>query len=386
MIGLRSGMHWNQEGAAAAVARLWRQGALQAPRAPSWRAALCICLLIGLWLPHSRARAAALVLEAELPTEIRGCVALEQLQLAYQRALAAHGGNPAAASPLHVSVRSTPGPVPDTLRLEVTASTESREPGRRELETHAPGMRELGMRELQVHASDCSALADAMGLVLALLARDSPASDSTSPELAPTPKPTPKAVPEPKPEPEPEPKLNPPHIEHVALSAGIGAIFGVLPSAALALQLQAATPSERLSLRVKAAMLLPREKHLAEGVIEARSYELGLEVCSGVKLPGWPRLALRACAGPRLGLIYARGRDFLVHNQRQREFLLYVGLSPEAALRLGGATWLQLGAGSAVALIRPHFEVERMAGKGLLALETPAVLRAEVSLSLVQIF
>ena len=375
-------------------------------RAARWNATLlCVGLITGL-LPSSTASASALVLDAELPPEIRSCVTADQLQAAYQHALAAHGGETAAALTLHVTVRSSPGPSPQTLRLEVTAAADPRALGTPERTSHESDKRPLGTRELQVHESDCHALADAIGLVLALLARDGAASvppltsepepgsprrtgPPASAELEPgSPRGTiPRASAELEPRTPALPSASPPASrKHLALGAGAGAISGVLPAAAFALQLQAATPGELLSLRVKVGMLLPRKKRLAEGVIEARSYELALEACAGLPWPSWPRLALRACAGPALGLIYAQGRDFLVQNQSQREVLLYFGLLPEVALRLGSATWLQLAAGGAVALIRPHFEVERAAGKGILALKTPALLRAELSLSLLQIF
>lgn len=131
---------------------------------------------------------------------------------------------------LRVAVQSDAGSEPDTQLLKLTASAAGRA---------------LGSRELQVRAADCHALPEALALVLALLARDAApalplpaaaqATDTSEPRAKPTREPAPR--------------------EQIALAAGAGAFFGVLPSAALALQLQAATPGELLSLRLKAGML-----------------------------------------------------------------------------------------------------------------------------------
>jgi hypothetical protein len=327
--------------------------------------------------PRAQAEPGEIILAAELPAPLAGCVTGEQLNDSYRRALAAYGGGegPSGRVQLQAAVTSRPGAQAGTILLQIAAFNADAA---------------LGTRELPVRTDDCAALPDALGLVLALLARDAapappaapvsaaPASAAASSSLQPS------AAEQtaPRPQRPPAPARSP----HVALGIAAGAVFGVLPSAALALQLQAATPGDRLSLRLKAGLLWPQEHSLAEGFIQTRSYELALELCGGLQWPGWSRLWLRLCAGPRVGVMHGRGRDFGVQNLSASEPLVHLGLTPELALRLASGTWLQLGAGAALAIMRPRFQVAVDGGRRIVELPHPALLRGELGMSIVQIF
>jgi hypothetical protein len=330
----------------------------------------CLCAIALLCSGVGLARAqpdAALTLEAELPPALQPCVTAAAVDASYRRALAAHGGERTAA-PLRARVLSEPGAEPNSWLLQVSLFSAG----------HASGSRQLPVR-----SEDCQALPDALGLVLALLTRAAPVPQ---PEVAPSPQPSAADVAPPPAAPAEPAEPAEPATEHIALG-GVASLFtGVLPASAFGLHLMAASPAEGPSLRLKVGLLWPQTHALAEGQIEARSYELTTEACMGVRLPSWPRLAVRLCVGPRFGLMYARGRDFGVENQAARKFLMYVGALPELALRLGGNTWLQLAAGAAVALVRPRFLVGLARGRQVVELADPAVFRSELTLSVVQIF
>jgi hypothetical protein len=171
----------------------------------------------------------------------------------------------------------------------------------------------------------------------------------------------------------------------VELSAAAQALFGVLPHSALALQLRAATVWKPVSLRLAAAVLWPQTLQVAEGSIRWQSYELALEACSSALQPvSW--LALRLCTGPRVGFMLARSQDFALQTKGAGVTLLYLGVGPEASFRLGPATWLQLGAGIAVALLRPQFFVGIDGGERVRVFDEPTLMRGELGLSLAEIF
>jgi len=289
--------------------------------------------------PRARAEASQIALSAELPAQLAGCVTSAQLNDSYQRALGAYGGDDAAKDmQLRAAVTGRAGADAGTTLLQIAAFDADRP---------------LGTRELPVRTDDCAALPDALGLVLALMTRDAPQPQPASSAAPPAPaevQAPPLAAAAARPA-KPQPNA------HVALGIAAGAVFGVLPSGALSLQLQAATPGERFSLRLKAGLLWPQEIALAEGFIEMRSYELGVDVCAGLPWPGWPRLRLRLCGGPRVARMVGRGREFNVDNLSANEWAVYFGLAPELAVRLASATWLQLGAGAGLAVVRPRFQV-----------------------------
>jgi hypothetical protein len=319
-------------------------------------------------VPYARAEASQIVLDAELPAQLAGCITVAQLNDSYQRALGAYGGDEFTKDmQLRAAVTGRAGADAGTTLLQIAAFDADRP---------------LGTRELPVRTDDCAALPDALGLVLALMTRDAPppaASPVPSTPATPELRLQPMAAEAPRPA-TPQPSA------HLALGIGAGAVFGVLPSGALSLQLQAATPGERVSLRLKAGLLWPQEIALAEGFIELRSYELGLDVCAGLPWPGWPRLWLRLCGGPRVARMLGRGREFNVDNLSANKWAVYFALAPELAVRLASATWLQLGAGAALAAVRPRFQVGIDGGRQVVELKDPGLLRGELGLSLVQKF
>lgn len=325
----------------------------------------CAVLSVGLGAGSAAGQAQCLELEAELPEDLRGCVSAERLCASYQAALAANNGERALA------------PI---WRVQLRAADEAAEAGVRSLALAAfSRQRSLGQRTLAVRSRDCAALPDALAWVLVLLAEEAgvqppPPTAAVAQAVDSDAKPTPVAnqAPESK--------------RAFALGAGAGVSFGVLPSAAFGLQLQGSLLSEPVALRARAAFLWPQELAVAEGYVRMQSYELALEACPGTQLGARPRIALRVCVGPRLGLLVARGRDFAIQNEHAAEFLLYFGVTPEASLALAGATWLQLSAGAAISLVRPRMGVAFDDGMRWMELSALHWLRAELMLSLVQNF
>jgi hypothetical protein len=260
--------------------------------------------------------------------------------------------------------------------------------------------RSLGRRTLAVRSRDCAALPGALALVLVLLAEETSAAAQRTLETGSPPPAADSATPEPglsqmaaeagdlQPAaaevaaPSPVSELG----GSLALGAGAGVSFGALPKAAFALLLQVSSLTEPIAFRARAALLWPQELAVAEGYVLMQDYELALEACPGAQLGARPWLALRLCVGPRLGLFLARARDFNVQNARAAEFLMYLGVTPEASLALGSSTWLQLSAGAAISLVRPRMRVAFGDGTRWRELAALDWLRAELSLSLVQIF
>jgi hypothetical protein len=322
-----------------------------------------LLLLVMLFTMPGRAlgQASAFTLEAQLPAELRGCFSASDLRAAYVHALAAYGIQRHGESNLVVRVRAHPDTTQDGIVLELSATMSGRS---------------LGRSELHVTEADCDALPRTLGQVLARMARQQSAADANKP-LLPLPA---EAFLQPSATGSTEPS------EYVVLGLGAGVVGGMLPSAAFALHLQAATPNHPLSMRLRATLLWPQSQTLKEGVIDTRAYEVSLELCGGFRLPSWQRLALRLCLGPRVGVEVGRGRKFPVYNGNPVDLYAYLGAAPEAALQLGGNTWLQLGGGAALGLVRPHFVLGIDSARRSIELSNPAVVRSELSASLLQIF
>jgi hypothetical protein len=307
-----------------------------------------LAFLCWLTAPATRANAEDLQLVAALPHELTGCVTEAQLQSSYNHALAAYGGESAPVGPTQVAVRDI-GRAPDDpteMQIELLATRRGRV---------------LGQRTLPVRIRDCAALPRALAVVLVLLVHAEPA-------------PAAPAAPE------------RPATGNVSVAAGALVMFGVMQHPALGLQLRAATAGAPWSARLGASALWPQELEVAEGALRWHSFELAADGCFGGPLPRLPALALRVCAGPRVGWMFARSQGFLLQNDSASKALIYLGVAPEAALRLGGGTWLQLAAGVAGALLRPRFVVGLDAGLRERMLDKPSALRAELSLSVAQIF
>jgi hypothetical protein len=367
----------------------WAEQSERGLRATRCRRAALICLGVVGWLLATRALAQSdcVQLSGELPGALAGCAPAEQVCQSYVRALAADGGEGEPVLPLHVRVSSGT----DAARGAV-------------LEISAAGA-VLGQRTLSVRAGDCAALPDALALVLALLAREAepqpsaaaypaPAVDDALPGQPRAPvdlQPSAAAYPAPAVDDElpgqPRAVSEPPSDAASgvgALGAGVGVWLGALPAAALALQLQAATTGRTFSLRLRASLLWPQRQRIAEGVVRMADYELAAEVCTGFRFEDAPRLALRLCGGPRAGLLQVRADEFVVQNGRVSKFVLYLGLLPELGLALGPRTSLVLSGGAALALVRPQFAVVLEDREE--ALPAPRWLRAELGLTLTQIF
>jgi hypothetical protein len=330
---------------------------------------VCGVIVLGLaWLlvaPRVSARAGCVELVGELPHALSGCATEQRVCESYQRAYAADGGEVSGAFvPLQVRLGTPSAQAGDATVLELDAFTAERW---------------LGHRTLSLRARDCAALPDALALVLVLLAHESPPAQPLPQVSAPLPPPAAAT-------PAHEARARSAPVGDFSLGAGAGLMIGALPSAALALQLQAATLGVPLSLRARATLLWPQEQRIAEGYVQTNDYELALEACAGFSFRDAPRVTLRLCAGPRVGLMRVRARDFALRNDRTTEFLLYLGLMPELALALGPNTSLQLGIAAALALLRPRFGVGLDSGLRVSALSTPSWLRTELLLSLVQIF
>jgi hypothetical protein len=301
-------------------------------------------------------------LEGRIPAQLQGCVSGESLKVGYVHGMAALGMNDTRGVNLAVTLRTLPSIDPKTMLIELSASSWGRP---------------LGTRQLRVKVTDCAALPRGFGDIIARMAYEATARDAGRQPLL----------------------LAPPPFqaqtitqaeatgssEHVALGIGAGVVGGLLPSAALGLQLQAATPNYPVSLRVKLGMIWPQRHDVLRGAIEANSFDLTLEMCPSYRPGSWERLMLRICVGPRVGVAQARGRDFEEPTESLTRGFLYVGLSPEVSLRLTGSTWLQLGGGLALNVIRPHLLIGVDTERRSLELPNFDPLRREVTASIVQV-
>lgn len=321
-----------------------------------------LLLSILLSVPSSAlGQASAFTLDSQVPAELHGCFTAADLRAAYVHALAVYGITRLGESNIVVRVRTHPGSAPGSFLLELTATMAGRS---------------LGRSELPVTHADCDALPRTLGQIIARMARQQSAADANKPIL---PLPAEAYL---QPAAADAPELS----EHVVLGVGAGTVAGVLPSAAFALHLLAATPNQPLSMRARATLLWPQRQTLKEGVIDSRAFELSLELCGGFHVPNWEQLVLRLCLGPRIGIEDARGRKFPVYNAHPVDLYAYLGAAPEVALQIASRTWLQLGGGAALSIVRPHFLLAIDSARRSVELSNPAVLRAELSASLVQIF
>jgi hypothetical protein len=319
-------------------------------------------------------------LDARLPRALAHCVTAEQLRESYERT---HQNRVAAdahthqqpPSELSIQLRSL-GSSSGVTRIEVSAST---------------GPRSLGTRVLPVRTDDCNALPDTLALVLWLLYQN--AEPEQPPEPQPPPSPQPRAATAPRDRelppgqrPAPPPRPEPPTPLDVGFGASAGVALGALPHAALQLQLLAVLRVPILELRIRAGLLWPQTNTVAEGRIRMRNYDIALEGCPTWHASGSPRLDLRACLGPRFGVLYAESSGFAVQNTSNTELLVHIGTALEASLGLSDASWLELAAGVAVAVRRPRFVLNFATAQPPSRVAGPEVVRGEIGLSFVQIF
>lgn len=320
-----------------------------------------LCCLLGTARTVS-AQQGGVTLDAQLPAHLQRCVTADQLRMGYLHANAALGVNEMRGLNVAVVLRtrtSSEPPPPDGALVELTA-------------THWG--RPLGMRQLRIKPEDCAGLPRALGDVVARMSYEASARDVgrllmlPPPRLLVQPTATDASALE----------------DYVALGVGAGVVGGLLPSAAFGLQLQAATTNQPVSLRLRLSMLWPQRHALFDGSITGYSVDLALEMCVGFRLLN-EKLALRACVGPRPGVEFARGQDFSTHNELLAKPFLYFGLAPEVSLRLASATWLQLGGGLALGLVRPRMRLGLDSERRSLKLTDPAAVRSELIASVVQI-
>ena len=319
--------------------------------------AFCLTLLA---TGGAGAQLGGVVLEGRIQTQLQGCVSAETLKVGYVHGMAALGMTDTRSVNLTVKLQALPSTDPDSMLIELTASSWGRP---------------LGTRQLRVKASDCAALPRGFGDVIARMAFEATALDMGRRPLLLAPPPFQvQAGP-----PQSAPELS----EHVALGVGAGVAFGMLPSAALGLQLQAATPNYPVSLRLRLGMLLPQGYEVPAGTIRSDSYDLTLEMCPSYRLPQWQRLTLRICFGPRIGIKRAWGQDFNEPTERIARGFLYFGAAPEVVLRIAGSTYLVLGGGSALGVIRPRLLIGVDTERRSIELPGSSTVRHELTASVV---
>lgn len=318
-----------------------------------------------LWLLSASTASAQLSgvqLEGRIPTQLQGCITPESLKIGYQHGMAAIGMTDTRGVNLVVKLQTLPSNDPNTMRIELTAISWGRP---------------LGTRRLRVKASDCAALPRGFGDVIARMAYEATAQDVSRRRQLIAPPPF---------QEEATAIESPPPSEYVALGAGAAVAGAQLPATALGLQLQASSTNYPVSLRLKVALLWPQRHKLPEGEIVAYAIDIALEMCPGFRLPNWERLALRVCIGPRVSVEHARAQRFPTPDQSMERAFIYFGFTPEAALRLSGATWLQLSAGLALGIVRPPIQLGVDSQRRSVELPDASPLRRELIASIVQVF
>ncbi|HKU39218.1 MAG TPA: hypothetical protein VJR89_13750 [Polyangiales bacterium] len=330
----------------------------------------CAYLWIVWALFAAGARAQATPIDLELdrtaPDWLPRCLSEASLSARYQ--VAREAG--ASTAPLAVQVRVVSQSAGQDATLEIRA---------------ANAVRSLGARALPVSARDCAAIPDAVALVLVLLSRSAQAE---APPEEPSPPPPAAAAPV-APPPASEPAApEPPSAPGTQLQFGLGALFmfGQLPRPAFGATVEAELLFAVPSLRLRGAVLWPQTELAAEGSVRFSSYELALDGCLRTEVTSRPRLELRMCAGPHLGLMHAESSGFQLQNYRPVDVTLHLGAGPEAALELAKYAWLRAGAGAAIALFRPRYVLDVPDAAERQYVWEPGLVRAELSLCLMLIF
>lgn len=198
----------------------------------------------------------------------------------------------------------------------------------------------LGRRQLSTRARHCSALDEALALVLSLaadVALPPPSSVPAAPRaVAPQPLDTPLEIPADVPAPRQPWQLRP--------SAGLAALSGLLPGVALAgaLELELAPPRSWPFWLRALGFLDERTGAATGGEFSAQALELG--VCPWA--PRGERFEARLCAEQLLGLVRARGFGSDADRQEPRVSLA-LGLEQSVGYRSGA--WLISVSGSLLA-------------------------------------
>lgn len=344
---------------------------------------LFVCMLGALPPGVARAQPSALSLEIEpgAPQWLGRCLSEATLNASYRAAREAEAGT----APLAVRVRVVSQTPAREATLEIRA---------------ANAERSLGARSLPVRAEDCSAISDAVALVLVLLSRHAaaesppPAATPTEPPPPPAATPTeppqvPAVAPAPPPPPPPPPEAPPPKPESsIGWNVGAGGLFmlGMLPDPAFGVSLGAELVLGVPSFRLRAQLLFPQSRNVAEGSVQFSAYELAFDACLGTTVADAPRIVLRLCAGPRAGFAHAAGSGFALENYQPTDPTLYLGLGPEANLGLTDWAALQLGVAAAAGVLRPRYVLRLQDSGRQIEVADPGPVRAEVDLCLLLIF
>jgi hypothetical protein len=334
--------------------------------------------MLGAALPDlacAQAEQLSLEIEPGAPSWLLPCLSEATLNARYRAAR-----EPGASSaPLAVQVRVVSQTAAREATLEIRAVNAERS---------------LGARALPVRAQDCSAVAEAVALVLVLLSRHAaaeppPSAAEAQPPPAPAPPPPPPAA-EPVspavPPDAPRPPTPEPSPMRVHAAAGALLMLGMLPRAAFGLSLGAELVLGAPSLRLRAWLLLPQTENVAEGGVRFSAYELAFDACLGTRVADNPRFELQICAGPRAGIMHATGHGFELENYQPVDPTLYLGIGPEANLGLTDWALLQLGVGAAIGLYRPRYVVSLQDSGVQLEVAEPSLVRMELQLSLLLIF
>ena len=207
---------------------------------------------------------------------------------------------------------------------------------------------ELGARELDTHAAHCSALDDAVVLVVALLV-DSPEARAQANAPPETPA-TAATHPEPPPAPPHETRLELPPETYaprepfrVEMAASALGAVGVLPGAAFGGEVVLGVrPPHFIELRLRPAALLPQSAHAPAPDRGGRFSLLSIafDACPLEHTLG--RLRLSGCAGQRVGRVLADGFGYR-RNASSAELYYALGISAGAVFWVARPVGVRLG-------------------------------------------
>lgn len=260
--------------------------------------------------------AARLYLDYQRGPGAQTCASAEQLALAVEARLGRRVFVPAAQAQLHAELRAQR--VGRGYRITLQLFDRDRRP--------------LGRRQLSTQARHCSALDEALALVVSL------AADVTLPEPSAEPaRPVPLDTPLDIPATAPAPRQP----WQVRLSAGVTLLGGFLPGAALAAALEVElAPAQFWPFWLRVSRFLEERVGVATGA-ELTAHGLELGVCPWT--PRGERFEARLCAQQLLGLLHAQG--FGSDDDRQ-ETRISFGLGVEQTLGYRSGNWFVSVSGS----------------------------------------
>jgi len=252
---------------------------------------------------------------------------------------------------------------------------------------------ELGTRSIEVQPGDCAALADAVAIVVLLLAQQpagDPASSAPAGRGAPPAAPGPPAVPPPVGAPAVRPPPDSTEVDperRAALSSGMELMFDVLPNPGLGLFVEGALiVGAQAAVAVRLRSLLPQSRGIAEGSVQFAFYELSADFCVGSLDYDSTRIGLRLCLGPSAAITTANGSGFALQNRNEVDGMASLEGRAGMSLGLARSTWIRLEAGARLAALRPQFYVRLADGLAQRLVHAPGLLQTTVGLGLVQLF